>query len=593
MTKYYDQGTGGGTLTTTKPFAVCYRDGVAGRWFDGKVDEVGYWNRILSTAEITSLYNSFNGDSYPFIPNITTFVPANLSTSTPVNSLNFTLNEAGGNVSIQDWNNWTSLDNPTTYYNFDTSYSGVIDDVSNHNNNGTLVGAVINTTTKLLGAGSLWCDGSNDYVNLSDVDNSFDWGANDWSVNFWVYSTQTGTDDSAIFSRQLTTTYDTLIGFQSNNNYFTTTGSSWVTNSPWVYETTENLYRASWYMKTIVRNGSQIYTYQNGTYFANKSVSMTLPSYLSAYLCGGQNGYALANIDEMGFWVNKSLSQAEITQLWNGGSGKVYNTTTIDNFNVGYRTNVNPQSVSWVYDSGNTTQFNYKSYNASNVGQAVSLSNGQYYYNVSCWDSALNNNSGNYYTFSVGTSFANPIISNINATSNDTVGSTTDWAGGVHINSDLLSITLKTDINANCSGRIDSDTNYSSSVAADVNYKFATTSTTDHAYTIYDSISVGARCLYVHCVDSTNSDYDTGSGCLNITRDASNTCSCPAINTNWNMLASDGCNITTACNLGTGILNITGTGNVLLNTSINASDWIMPDVNSFAWIGNNFRLIDS
>lgn len=37
--------------------------------FDGKIDEVGIWNRTLTSSEITELYNSGNGITYPF-PNI-------------------------------------------------------------------------------------------------------------------------------------------------------------------------------------------------------------------------------------------------------------------------------------------------------------------------------------------------------------------------------------------------------------------------------------------------------------------------------------------------------------------------------------------
>ena len=38
-----------------------------GRWFlDGIMDEIGYWNSVLTASEITDLYNSGNGKSYPF-----------------------------------------------------------------------------------------------------------------------------------------------------------------------------------------------------------------------------------------------------------------------------------------------------------------------------------------------------------------------------------------------------------------------------------------------------------------------------------------------------------------------------------------------
>lgn len=36
------------------------------RWFDGRIDEVGIWKRVLTTAERTALYNGGSGQSYPF-----------------------------------------------------------------------------------------------------------------------------------------------------------------------------------------------------------------------------------------------------------------------------------------------------------------------------------------------------------------------------------------------------------------------------------------------------------------------------------------------------------------------------------------------
>lgn len=38
-----------------------------GRWFlDGKLDEIGWWSRALTGAEVTSLYNGGSGLQYPF-----------------------------------------------------------------------------------------------------------------------------------------------------------------------------------------------------------------------------------------------------------------------------------------------------------------------------------------------------------------------------------------------------------------------------------------------------------------------------------------------------------------------------------------------
>lgn len=36
-------------------------------WFDWTLDEIGTWNRVLSTAEVAALYNSWNWFQYPFV----------------------------------------------------------------------------------------------------------------------------------------------------------------------------------------------------------------------------------------------------------------------------------------------------------------------------------------------------------------------------------------------------------------------------------------------------------------------------------------------------------------------------------------------
>lgn len=53
---------------------------IGGKWtgaavvgtFNGLIDEVGYWTRQLSSGEVTSLYNSGNGLTYPFTTSFNT-----------------------------------------------------------------------------------------------------------------------------------------------------------------------------------------------------------------------------------------------------------------------------------------------------------------------------------------------------------------------------------------------------------------------------------------------------------------------------------------------------------------------------------------
>jgi hypothetical protein len=36
------------------------------QWSNGSLDEIGIWNRALTTGEISTLYNSGSGKGYPF-----------------------------------------------------------------------------------------------------------------------------------------------------------------------------------------------------------------------------------------------------------------------------------------------------------------------------------------------------------------------------------------------------------------------------------------------------------------------------------------------------------------------------------------------
>lgn len=57
------QGNTLNTINTTLKFQAFQ--------LDGDLDEVGYWNRVLTPTELTDLYNSGNGITYPFTPPIT------------------------------------------------------------------------------------------------------------------------------------------------------------------------------------------------------------------------------------------------------------------------------------------------------------------------------------------------------------------------------------------------------------------------------------------------------------------------------------------------------------------------------------------
>lgn len=71
-----------------------------GKYFKGRIDEIGIWNRSLSSGEVNELYNSGSGLAYPFSPSINITYPTSNNSNFIYNSnINFTINN---NVSAMD-----------------------------------------------------------------------------------------------------------------------------------------------------------------------------------------------------------------------------------------------------------------------------------------------------------------------------------------------------------------------------------------------------------------------------------------------------------------------------------------------------------
>lgn len=56
-----------GVFDGTAAFAIGARVNADGDYFDGIIDEVGFWKRVLTSAEITELYNAGAGRDYAYI----------------------------------------------------------------------------------------------------------------------------------------------------------------------------------------------------------------------------------------------------------------------------------------------------------------------------------------------------------------------------------------------------------------------------------------------------------------------------------------------------------------------------------------------
>jgi len=66
---FYINGSSSGSGTNLQSFSLSNyyigRQNV-NEWFNGKLDEFGIWSRVLTSSEVTTLYNSGAGKQYPF-----------------------------------------------------------------------------------------------------------------------------------------------------------------------------------------------------------------------------------------------------------------------------------------------------------------------------------------------------------------------------------------------------------------------------------------------------------------------------------------------------------------------------------------------
>ena len=192
-----------------------------------------------------------------------------------------------------------------------------------------------------------------------------------------------------------------------------------------------------WYQLILRKQGTNYSAFVNGTYITSTLGNNAITwsgngnEFSAGGLYGSSNNYWGWNghLDELNIW-DRGLSDAEISDLYNDGTGKFYPTFGVDT--------TSPTASDWNVTSGNVI-------------------NGE---NTSIWNT------------------------------NDTI---------INITSGILSYTFTASEASNHSAYVDSKTDYSGS---DSNHKAATTDTTSHANTVYDSFAYGNHYLFISLTDS-------------------------------------------------------------------------------------------
>jgi len=98
--------------------------------------------------------------------------------------------------------------------------------------------------------------------------------------------------------------------------------------------------------------------------------------------------------------------------------------------------------------------------------------------------------------------------------------------------------------------------------------------------------TVGANIAWRVHANDTSGNWNNSEVFSYVTTSA-DTCTCPGLNQNWEIDMSDYCNITEDCNLRTGKLNFTGTGETRCNATIDTTDLGDPGANGILYIQDN------
>ena len=149
-------------------------------------------------------------------------------------------------------------------------------------------GAVISTAQSKFGGASLFLDGTDDYVTVAD-NTGFDFGAGDFTIEYWEYRTNT-TNQSGILSRNTITYTPYLVGWYDLPNagsniglYMSSNGSSWDVAS---HVSMGAIIINSWAHYAVTRNGNTFRTFQNGIQISTFTSTATLPAGAGTFQIG-------------------------------------------------------------------------------------------------------------------------------------------------------------------------------------------------------------------------------------------------------------------------------------------------------------------
>lgn len=242
--------------------------------WNGKIDDVGIWNRGLTQEEITAMYNGVDYSE--------------------------TCNAVNGSL----------VDGLVAYYPF----CGNAKDASGNSNNGTVNGATL-TTDRFGNTNTAYSfNGTDNYISTNPLT------LKSFSLSAWIYNTSVNPLNlNSIISNLNAIPYEG-IEFRVDDDSTLQLVCGLATD--WSHSTTTfKLLDNTWYNVIATSDNSNVKIYVNSQQIASYSIS-NFTNNTSNLLFGTRNpfasngGWYTGKIDDIGIW-NRALSQVEISNLYN------------------------------------------------------------------------------------------------------------------------------------------------------------------------------------------------------------------------------------------------------------------------------------
>ncbi len=378
--------------------------------FNGSIDDVMIFNRVLSPEEISGLYNGDGGNNHhnftglsegmytyrayaqdmagnlnntegrnitvdmtnPDISFISPTMPNASTTTVPYVIANVSINESNLDIFTWNWNgaNYTFMDDSLVgMWNFDNvsalgectvrNQAGCIKDLSGNGNDGTLGNSTAGTDPAWNDSGRFGgafdFDGVDDYIELGNPENFPD-GAEPRTMCIWEKTSNYTNGAYAFFYG--TRAADKAFYVQINKNGIVH-GGAWTSD----INDTANVSLNTWYHICLTYNGIVMTLYKNGHQAGTPlPVALNLTRSIAQFDVDWEGKHnTKMSIDEARLW-NRSLSESEINEVYSSSLRK-YDTDKWS-FYINQTKNATAGLDDWTYtyqayakdEAGNTNQ---------------------------------------------------------------------------------------------------------------------------------------------------------------------------------------------------------------------------------------------